>query len=183
MPIVTPRRAALAASLVLLVACQDETISPPREAPIISVPSGAVQAVIQQEATTPDGLVTFVVRVLANNLTISSFQGTVTFNPGSFELVDKKTPAGSGGITAVLNADKFAEGQMRFAALTPTQFDSIAAGSGIEAFRFTVRPLRAVSDANLVATLDVAGTDVGASIGADRMLASPGVMVAGSSSR
>jgi hypothetical protein len=180
MPIVTLRRLAFVAPMVVLVACQDETIAPPREAPVISVPSGAVQALIQQEAATPDGNVTFVVRVLANNLTISSFQGTVTFAPGSFELVDKRTPA---GVTAVLNADGFSEGRLRFAALTPTQFDSIASGSGVEAFRFTVRPLRPVEDAHLLATLDVAGTDVGAALGAERMLASPGVMVAGSSAK
>ena len=178
MPLVNPRRFALAACLLLLVACQDETIALPREEPIITVPSGAVQALIQQEAATADGLVTFVVRVLANDVTISSFQGTVSFAPGSFELVDKKTATGS-GMTAVLNAEAFAEGHMRFAALTPTQFDSIAGGSGVEAFRFTVRPLRAVEEAHLVATLDVVGTDAGAAVGADRMLASPGVMVAG----
>ena len=184
MPFVTPRRFAVAASMVLLVACQDETNAPPREeAPIIPVPSGAVQAVIQQEAATTDGLVTFVVRVLANGITISSFQGTVTFVPGSFELVDKKIPTGANGMTAVLNTEGFAEGRLRFAALTPTQFDSITAGSGIEAFRFTVRPLRPVEESGLVATLDVAGTDVGAAVGADRMLASPGVMVAGRSTK
>lgn len=177
MPFDSSRRYAVAASLALLVACQDETIAPPREAPIISVPTGAVQAVIQQEATTADGLVTFVVRVLANNLTVSSFQGTVTFAPGSFELVDKKTPT-TGGMTAVLNAEAFAEGRIRFAALTPTQFDSISVGAGVEAFRFTVRPLRAVEESNLVASLDVAGSDVGASIGADRMLGSQGVLAA-----
>ena len=182
MPFATPRRLAVAASLVLIAACQDETIAPPREAPIIPVPLGAVQAVIQQEATTPDGLVTFVIRVLANNLTVSSYQGSVTFAPGSFELIEKRTPTAS-GMTAVLNADAFAEGRIRFAALTPTQFDSIAGGSGVEAFRFTVRPLRPVEESNLVATLDVVGTDVGASIGADRMLASPGVMVAGRTSK
>jgi hypothetical protein len=182
MPFVTPRRFAVATSMVLLAACQDENIAPTREAPLIAVPSGAAQAVIQQEATTADGLVTFVVRVLANNLTVSSFQGTVAFAPGSFELVDKRTPAGAGGIT-VLNADGFADGRIRFGALTTTQFDSITVGNGVEAFRFTVRPLRPVQESNLVATLDVVGTDVGATIGADRMLASPGVMVAGRSSR
>jgi hypothetical protein len=182
MPIVTLRRLAVASSMALLVACQDETISPPREAPIIAVPSGAVQAVIQQEPATTDGLVTFVVRVLANNLTVSAFQGSVTFAPGSFELVEKRTPAGPGGMT-VLNAEGFAEGRIRFGSLTATQFDSIAVGSGIEAFRFTVRPLRPVGESNLLATLEVVGTDMGATVGADRMLASSGVMVAGRSTR
>jgi hypothetical protein len=182
MPFVTPRRFAAAGILVALVACQDETIAPPREAPVISVPSGAVQALIQQEATTPDGLITFVVRVLANNVSVSSYQGTVTFAPGSFELIEKGTPSGS-GMTAVLNTDTFAEGRIRFAGLTPTQFDSIASASGVEAFRFTVRALRPVEESNLLATLDVVGTDVGAAVGADRLLASPGVMAAGHSGR
>jgi hypothetical protein len=46
-----------------------------------------------------------------------------------------------------------------------------------------VRVLRPVEQSNLVATLDVVGTDVGAAVGADRMLASPGVMVAGRSTK
>jgi hypothetical protein len=178
MPFVIPRRLMAAGSLLLLAACQDETISPPREAPIINVPAGAVQAVIQQESATEDGLVTFAVRVLSNDLTVSSFQGTVTFAPGSFELVSNETRPGT-GMTAVLNTNKFAEGRITFAALTPTKFDSISAGGGIEAFRFTVRPLKAVSEANLVATLDVVGTDLGAAIGADKMLSSRGVLGGG----
>src|SRR4026207_498373 len=117
MPFVTLRRVAAPGLLVLRAACQDEAMPPPREARIVSVPLGAVQAVIQQEPTTPDGLVTFVVRVLSNNLTVSSYQGTVSFAPGSFELVEKRSATGS-GLTAVLNADAFAEGRIRFAALT-----------------------------------------------------------------
>jgi hypothetical protein len=96
--------------------------------------------------------------------------------------VEKTTPAG-GGMTAVLNTEKFGEGQIRFAALTPTQFDSITSGSGVEAFRFTVRPLKPTSESGIVATLDVVGTDVGAALGAERMLGSRGVMVSGRSSK
>lgn len=181
MPIVS-RRFAAVGFLVLFAACQqDETSSPPRTTtpPISEVPSGAVQAMIQQSVDTTGGLTTFVVRVRANDVTVSSYQGTVSFTPGAFELVDKKTP-NAGGAVAVLNTDGFAQGRIRFGALTPTQFDSIATASGVEAFRFTVRALRPVGEANLVATLDVVGTDVGAAVGADRMLASPGVMKAGS---
>lgn len=178
MPFVTPRVLAVAGTLVLFAACQDETNAPPREAPIISVPSGAVQALVQQQAPSDDGLVTFVIRVLANGQTVSSYQGTVSFVPGAFELIGKQSPT-TGGMTSVLNTEKFAEGKIVFAALTPTRFDSISAGAGIEAFRFTVRPLKPVEESNIVARLDVVGTELGAAIGADRMLASPGVIMAG----
>jgi hypothetical protein len=169
-----PRRLAAAALLALAVACADDTAAP-AAAPILEVPSGAVQAAIQQEAQTPDGLTTLVVRVVSNGLSVSSYQGVVRFAPGSLELVETKTPAPRSAETHILNVEGFADGAIRFAALTASEFLDAKSTSGTEAFRFTVRALRPIQDAHIVVTLDVVGTDVGSAVAASRVLASPGV--------
>jgi hypothetical protein len=68
-------------------ACGDGTVTGPASALQIHVPHGAVQAVVQQLPAAADGSITFVVRVVANTVSVSSYEGAVTFAPGSFELV------------------------------------------------------------------------------------------------
>jgi len=149
-----------------------------REVPILTspvvvpadVPPGAVRAEIVQEPLGADGSVTFVVRVRTRDRALSAFQGVVTFSAGAFELVDV-TATDRGGETRLFNEEEFAHGRIRFAAMTPTTFAS-APEEGIEAFRFTVRPLRAVAEADLEAKLEVASEEDGVALDVGSFLVS-----------
>ena len=143
---------------------------------IASVPPGVVQSAIQQGPTASDGSITFSVRVLANQVGVSAYQGAVTFAPGAFELVSADSPPGTGGEGYLVNAEGFAQGKIRFAAFTPTTFRETAIGDGIEALRITVRPLRPVDDADLVASLDVVSGETGISVQANRVQSSHGIV-------
>jgi hypothetical protein len=149
---------------------------------ISSVPPGVVQSAIQQEATAPDGSITFSVRVLSNQVGVSAYQGAVTFAPGAFELVSADPPANAGAEGHIINTEGFAAGRIRFAAFTPTSFRETTSGDGVEALRLTVRPLRPVDDANLVASLDVVSGETGMSVQASRVQPSSGI-TAGPSAR
>jgi hypothetical protein len=142
-----------------------------------------VQPAIQQEPLSADGTVTFVIRVLANQVGVSAYQGVVTFSPGAFELVDVHAPAGLGSESHLLNSEGFDQGRVRFAAFTPTSFAGTNIGDGVEALRLTVRPLRPVEDSNLIATLDVVSGETGAPVAATNVLASPGIQNAPGTSR
>jgi hypothetical protein len=142
---------------------------------ISSVPPGVVQPAIQQGPLAPDGSITFSVRVLSNQVGVSAYQGAVTFAPGAFELVSADAPAGAGGDGYLINTDEFASGRIRFAAFTPTTFRETTSGDGVEAMRLTIRPLRPVDDANIVAALDVVSGETGISVQANRVLPSSGV--------
>jgi hypothetical protein len=149
-----------------------------REVPILTspvvvpadVPRGAVRADIVQEPLAADGSVTFVVRVRTRDVVLSAFQGVVTFSPGAFELVGV-TATDRSGETRLFNEAAFAHGRIRFAAMTPTTF-APAPEEGIEAFRFTVRPLRAIAEANLEATVEVASEEEGVALDAGSFLVS-----------
>lgn len=182
------RRAAGAAlfgllPVVALSGCKDSQVLTPPPSPAdvrgieltSQVPRGAVQAAVQQQAMATDGTVTFSVRVLANGVGVSAYSGSVTFAPGTFELVDISTPAGQDGEARFHNAAGFAEGVVRFAGFTPTTFSGTQVGDGAEALRFTVRPLAPVEGANLRAALTVVSGETGVAISADQVLASPGV--------
>ena len=143
------------------------------------MPPGVVQPAIQQEPISSDGSITFSVRVLANQVGVSAYQGVITFTPGSFELVSADSPTSAGGEGHLVNTEGFASGRIRFAAFTPTTFRETASGNGVEALRLTVRPLRPVDDANLVAALDVVSGETGVSVQANRVLSSSGIVASG----
>jgi hypothetical protein len=165
----------LAAMTLLVAGCHDDPPVAPAPSLTTIVPSGAVQAVIQQESVSADGSMTFVVRVLTKDVIVSSFQGAVTFAPGAFELVSAKSPNAGEAEAYLLNPAQFSNGRILFAAFTPRSFGTASVGSGTEAFRFTVRPLRPLDQANLVATLTAVGRETGVRMAADRVYASPGV--------
>lgn len=143
---------------------------------VASVPPGVVQSAIQQGPVASDGSITFSVRVLANQVGVSAYQGAVTFAPGAFELVSADPPASAGGEGHLINTNDFAQGRIRFAAFTPTTFRETTIGDGVEALRITVRPLRPIDDANLVATLDVVSGETGVSVQPARLLSSQGII-------
>jgi hypothetical protein len=161
MTFVAPRRFQIAGLLAMLAACQHDAAAP-ADTPVVVEPLGAAQVNVVQEPATPDGRVTLVVRVGAHDLAMSSFQGTMNFKPGAFELVARSTPTGRDGAAFVINTESFAEGRVRFAAFTSAFFAD--ADAGIDVVRLTVRPLRPVAEANVTAELDVVGTDAGRAI-------------------
>jgi hypothetical protein len=146
---------------------------------ISSVPPGIVQPAIQQEPIAPDGSITFSVRVLSNQVGVSAYQGVITFAPGAFELVSADSPPSIGGTGHLVNTEGFSAGRIRFAAFTPTTFRETTIGDGVEALRLTVRPLRPVDDANIVATLDVVSGETGISVQANQVLSSSGIVSSG----
>lgn len=163
--------------------CRDSSFGAPGSDGSVNLPHGSVQAAVLADTTAGDGSITYIVRVMARDLVVSSYQGVVTFTPGAFTLVSTSTPSGPAGETYVLNPAGFAEGNIRFAALTTTAFNAAATGDGVEAFRFTVRPVGGGSQSGVTATLDVVGTDVGRAVAPDRVLASPGVRMLTAPSR
>ena len=140
------------------------------------VPAGSVQSAIQQEPTAADGSITFVVRVMAQGVGVSAYQGAVTFVPGVFQLVSITAPPGRGEEVFAVNPGEFAAGRIRFAACAATTFVGTDVGDGVEAFRFTVRTLGSVASANLASTLSVVGLETGVGLAAERLLASPAVL-------
>lgn len=162
-----------AGALAAIAACDSDSTAAANSPLVVDVPAGAVQAAVQRSAANADGSVTYSVRVMAKDVKVSSYSGTVSFDPGAFELVSVSKPA-VGDESHLVNQADFAKGQIRFAVFTPTVLTGIDSGTGVEAFSFTVKPLR--PEANVVATLDVVGKETGAAVAAERIFASPGVM-------
>ncbi len=165
----------VALTTAVATACQGDHPAAPGPTPGTIIPHGTVQATIQQEPLAADGSVTFIVRVMTNGVVMSSYQGSVTFAPGAFELVSVKAPQSTNGEAYFLNSSEFANGRIRFASFTPNHLPAPTRGTGIEAFRFTVRAARPLEQANLLATLDIVGQDTGVGVAADRLYASPGI--------
>lgn len=99
---------------------------------------------------------------------MASYQGEVTFAPGSFELLTSRTPTGADGEMFLVNAQG-AQGRLRFSALTTERF------STDEAFRFTVRPTGPLSAARLAASLEVVGHVSGTAVDRARVRSADGV--------
>ncbi len=140
------------------------------------VPSGSVQSAIQQLPPAADGSITFIVRIVAQGVGVSAYQGAVTFVPGTIQLVSVSTPQGQGDEVYAVNSADFASGRIRFAACSATTFAGTDVGDGVEAFRFTVRSMGPLANANLGAALSVVGMESGVGLGADHLLGSPAVL-------
>jgi hypothetical protein len=166
--------------------CQSDNPAGPASAdePLINmVPRGVVQSAIQQGGVGADGSLTLIVRVLANQVGVSAFQGAVTFPPGSFELVHAEVPQGSAGASFLVNTEPFATGVVRFAAFTPRTFSESSSGDGVEALRLIVRPLRPVDEDGIHATLDVVSGETGAEVPSANVQSAPGFVSAGPPTR
>jgi hypothetical protein len=175
--------AVMGTSMIATSGCHDAAKSPvtgpaavaPAEALIALVPAGTVQTAIQQLPVAADGSITFVVRVLANGVSVSSYQGSVTFAAGAYSLVYVAVPADLSNESHLYNAAGFSDGRIRFAGIAAPAFAGADTGDGLEALRFTVHAVLPPDRANLAASLELVGDPNGAAIGPDRVLASPGI--------
>jgi hypothetical protein len=170
--------------LVATLSCSDDMgVGPTQNEPPSSVvlglseqvPAGAVQAAVIALPPAPDGTVTFVVRVIAKDVGVGAYQGVVGFERGTMDLVSVSTAMAAQGAGIVLNPAEFQAGAIRFGSWTASAFPGTNVGDGIEAFRFTVRMLSPMADANVRATLVAVGGGDGEPIAQDLVLASPGV--------
>jgi len=153
--------------MVGLLACRDAA---PTEATVDLtglVPEGETQVMLQELPGPTEGTLTYVVRVVTRLEGVASYQGEVTFAPGSLEL-SSRTPAGADGEMFLVNAQG-AQGRLRFSALTTERF------STDEAFRFTVRPTGSLSAARLAASLEVVGHVSGTAVDRARVRSADGV--------
>jgi hypothetical protein len=172
MPRPTRWCALVAAPLCLLAitACQDTPlVTAPLSALTAALPSGSVEAVIQQEPGPTPGTVRLTIRVLAKDTLIAAYQGALTFTAGAFELVSVTTPEGSDGEAHLVNSTDLAAGRLPFAAYAPERFGTD------EAFSLVVRPTLPLDAMNLSAALDVAGVASGRALAATSLRRSAGV--------
>lgn len=151
-----------------LGACADKQ-APVAPVDLVSkVPAGNVEVMVQEQPSTASGTQVFAVRVVANDVPLGAYQGSVHFAPGAFQLVSVETPQVDGEYHVVNSAD-FAKGTLRFAAYTTGHF------TGNEAFRVTLKPLVSLADAHLQGALDVAGEVTGTPIASARLKQSQGI--------
>lgn len=157
----------LAGAVMTAAACSDRGLTAPLDLAEL-VPAGGTQVVLQEEAGAEPGTLTYVVRVITRRSDLGAYQGEVRFAPGAFTLVEAVTPAGGEGEMHVINPE-VAAGRIRFAAYATEAF------AGTEAFRFTVRPLVSREDAQMRASLTVAGVVTGAALESAQLIASDGI--------
>ena len=148
-------------SAACIGACAD--VPPTASAPVqVLTSQNGLRAEVDRQPPASDGTISFVVRVKGNSLSLSAYQGSVNFAPGVFELVSTETPQDMSGEVRIVNPAAFAEGRIRFAAMSS---DSLAADPlGVEAFRFTVRVVSSRADAQVAASLDTASAADGSAL-------------------
>lgn len=131
----------------------------------LQVPS--VRAVVDVGAPAADGTVAIAVRLPAEGTRLGSYQGTLRFAPGSLRVVQVAAPRG-GDATRLVNAADTTAGVIRYAGFTVTRFahDTV--------LTLRVRPVRALSQAQLMAVIDVAADSAGTRIPRERLLPSSG---------
>lgn len=162
------RRLGAIALLAVTVACRDDGATAPAIDLTRLVPTGGTQLVLQEEPGPTPGTTTYVVRVLTKREDLASYQGTITFAPGSAELVGALAPRGGDGEMFLVNPQGEA-GTIRFAAFATERF------STDEALRFTVRPTGSLGAMQLRGMLDVAGVVGGSALEAAQLKAAEGV--------
>lgn len=133
------------------------------------VPKNGVAAAIIQTPGPQVGTVRLTVRVLSSDVELGSYQGAVTFAPGSFELVSISTPEGIEGEMHIVNDTEIGAGRIRFAAYATEKF------SEETAFSFIVRPTAGTAAMKMAATLDVAGQTSGVALTEPQLRATTGV--------
>ena len=162
-------RAALAvAGVAVAAACYERGPAGPDQRLITAVPDGAVQMVLQQESVSGNEI-TLVARVVGNGLKVGAYQGDVKFVPGSLELVGVTTPTADNEMHLV-NPASFAQGKIRFAAYT-----TASAFTTSEVFTLRIKAVHALSDAQLVGSLEVVGEPTGRAVAKNKLLASRGI--------
>jgi hypothetical protein len=172
----TARGGLLVATLAALVGsgplsgCRDET-DPPVAPAALSVPSGAIRALVELHPGASAATRVLVVRIVGRVPDLAAYQGTVTFDPAQLAVVDVLTPSVlADGEVHLVNRAELAAGQLRFAAYAPE-----ALGTD-EALRLVVRAAGSEAGAaTLAVTLQVGGTVTGTALAAPQLHASEGV--------
>lgn len=162
----TRLRSALPMLVLAVVACRDE--SPAAIDLITLVPEGSSQVILQQEPGPAPGTYTYIVRVLSRGTGMASVQGSVSFAPGSLELLGTSTPEGGEGVAYLVNPVA-AEGRLRFAAFAPEAFTTD------EVFRFSARHKASLETIAFQAELEAAGVTEGTALDAKTFRKSEGV--------
>lgn len=134
-----------------------------------TLPAEAVQALVQSSEGPSAGTIRLRIRILTKDVPLASYQGVVSFDAGSFELVSVETPRAEEGGMYLVNPGEIANGQIRFAAFTTEKF------LDDEAFSLIVKPLRPIGQMQLRATLDVAGETSGTALAGAQLRGSTGV--------
>lgn len=165
----TISRALLLSALVGSAACREDTPVGTVADLTRTLPAEAVQAMVQSSEGPSVGTIRLRVRVLTKDVPLASYQGVITFDAGSFELVSVETPRSEEGGMHLVNPGEIANGQIRFAAFTTEKF------ADDEAFSLIVKPLRPIGQMQLKATLDVAGETSGTALAGAQLRGSTGV--------
>ena len=127
----------------------------------------AVRSVVDVGTPSPDGTVLVAVRVQPEGVRLGSYQGTLRFAPGSLRVVSVAAPRG-GDATRMMNAADTAAGVIRYAGFTVTRFQHDTV------LTLRVRPTRAMAQAQLTASVEVAADSAGTRIPRDRLTPSSG---------
>lgn len=114
----------------------------------VATAAPSVRAVVQRGPAATDGSVVLAVRLLASEMQLGAYQGTLRFTPGTLEVLSAESPRGDG--TRVVNPADSAQGIVRFAGFNVSRFrtDSV--------LTIRVRPKRAISEAGIRVLVDVA---------------------------
>ncbi len=150
-------------------ACAEKHPTAPKTDLVTMVGKGNVQVMIQQDTRVGGDSAVFVINIVGNGVPVASYQGVLTFDPGSMAISAAPTPTGETGEFRIVNAADAANGTVRFAGFATEHF------STTEAFRIVGHFKPGKVPTNLVGKLDVAGETTGAAIRASSLLASNAV--------
>jgi hypothetical protein len=147
---------ALAVVMVAGTACDDSKEAP---AAVMLAPqpmeSRGVRAYVVQEPGGTANRVTLTIRIQSKDVGVAAYQGRLEFDKDAFEIIEATAPSGDG--TRLVNASA-APGLLRFGGFAAEKF------AGNTAVTLIVRPIKPLEQANLLASLDVAGEPDGTAI-------------------
>jgi hypothetical protein len=132
--------------------------------PLVS--RGARVYVTEEPGSSPDRRI-LTVRLDSKSLNLNSYQGQLRFDPGSMEIIETDAPKLDG--YRVVNINSAKDGTIRFAGFTAGTFSQDVV------VWLSVKPLRDLGSAHLVASLDVAGEGIGSPIQPNELIRQAGV--------
>jgi hypothetical protein len=140
-------------------------------AAVVSAAAPSLRATIEQQRGAHEGETNLIVKATPSGFLLGAYQGTVTFLPGSFTIVNATTP-GSDGVR-VVNAADSAKGIVRFAGYTLMGFKSN------EILTLVIKPKRPLATAYLSATVTVAADLNGTAIPREQIIPARGISPSG----
>ena len=162
-------RTVLMAILCLAAACRDDAPVAPSAPLSTLVGKGQVQLVIQQDRRLAGDSALFIVHVVANDVPLAAYQGEITFNAATFDVLAVRTPDPQDGEFRIVNGAAAASGRIQFAGFTPEGF------THTEALRIVARMRDGLAASDLDGTITVAGEVAGASMRPEQLRRSDGV--------